>query len=99
MVEVIVPQTLTVVPGAIGFPTPQLDAVLKNETAFELAQLLPSPEPVAFCEMYRFGPDGAGEEHPEVEAAVVAVPETLPAASTAATPSVYAVPHVRPVNW
>ena len=37
-------------------------------------------------------------EHAEVDAPIIAVPETLPAASYAALPSVYEVPHVRPLK-
>src|SRR4051794_29639416 len=40
-------------------------------------------------------PDGAGAEHAVVETPIVALPERLPAASTASTANEYDVPHVR----
>src|SRR5437868_3469896 len=85
-VEVIVPQTPTVVPGAIALPTPQFDAVLKNVTPFAFAQLLPSPVPAADCATYTPAPPPTG--HADVEALTDATPDTFPAPSTAATPSV-----------
>jgi hypothetical protein len=45
------------------------------------------------------GVDGAAVSgHAAVVTLLVAVLETLPAASTAATPRVYAVPQVKPLN-
>ncbi len=74
-------------PGAIGFPAPQFEAVLKNVAGFAFAQLLPLPEPVA-CLRDVDIPEQVPAEQAAVGALIVAMPDTLPAASTAATPSV-----------
>jgi len=44
------------------------------------------------------GGGGTGCEHALVDTPNVAVPDTFPAASTAATPNVYDVPQLNPLN-
>ena len=83
--DVIVPHSPTVTPGAIGLPEPQFEAVLKNVAGRAFAQLLPSPVPAEACATKTVTPP---VEQAAVWALLVATVETFPAASTAATPSV-----------
>ena len=87
--DVIVPHNPTVTPGAKVFVEPQFVAVLKNVADLAFAHDDPSPVPPVDCAT---NTDADDPPPPPGHAAVVtgtdAVAETLPAPSTAATPSV-----------
>jgi hypothetical protein len=74
----IVPHNPTVTPGAIGFPTPQFAAVLKNETGRAFAQLDPSPEPACTCATYVVVATTTPPPPPPEQAAVVTPTDANP---------------------